>query len=86
VHRTKLLFVSCGDVIAWSVATEGPIHELWVHYRDMEEKYQSVNMGVRRVTSAEWAKAFVGVMAKLLLWGSTVYRQKIVHALDVAIA
>ncbi|KAL5372017.1 hypothetical protein PMIN02_012703 [Paraphaeosphaeria minitans] len=74
--------VSCGDMVAWSVATEGPIHELWVHHRDVEKKYQSVNKGVWRVTNEDAANAFVGAMAKILLWGSTVYKQRILQALD----
>jgi hypothetical protein len=74
--------VSCGDTVVWSVATEGPIHELWVHHRDAEWKYQSVNVGVWRATNVEGAEAFVRAMARILLWGSTVYRQRILQALN----
>jgi hypothetical protein len=74
--------VRCGDMVVWSTTTEGPIHELWIHYRDAEGKYQSVNVGVWRVTDMEGAMAFVGAMARILLWGSTVYVRRIVQALN----
>ncbi|KAK7178185.1 transposase [Paraphaeosphaeria sporulosa] len=76
-----LHLVYCHDLVVWSVTTEGPIHELWVHHRDTEGKYQSVYVGVWRMTNPEGAKAFVGAMARLMLWGSTVYTQKILQAL-----
>lgn len=75
-------FVSCGDTVVWSVTTEGPIYELWVHLRDAEGKYQSVHVGVWRATNQEGAEAFGDAMARILLWGSTVYRQRILQAPD----
>jgi hypothetical protein len=73
--------ISYSDVVVWSVTTEGPIHELWSHYCNAEGTYQSVHMGLWRMTNVEQAKAFVEVMAKILLWGSTVYTQRILQAL-----
>ncbi|KAL5374994.1 hypothetical protein PMIN06_011933 [Paraphaeosphaeria minitans] len=73
--------VDCADMVVWSVTTEGPIHELWVHYCDGEENYQSINVGAWRVTSLDGAKAFVSAVARIMVWGSTVYTRKVLEAL-----
>jgi hypothetical protein len=75
--------IRCGDdMIVWSVTTEGPIHELWAHYRDEKENYQSVHMNLWRMTNLEHAKAFVEVMAKIMIWGNAEFAKRIIHALD----
>jgi hypothetical protein len=75
--------IRCGDdMIVWSVTTEGPIHELWAHYRDEKENYQSVHINLWRMTNLEHSKAFVEVMAKIMIWGNAVFARRIIHALD----
>ncbi|KAF2869588.1 hypothetical protein BDV95DRAFT_498161 [Massariosphaeria phaeospora] len=75
--------IRCGeDTVVWSVTTEGPIHELWAHYRDGKERYQSVHMNLWRMTNVAHAKAFVEVMAKIMIWGSSVFAKRVLHVLD----
>ncbi|KAF1998216.1 hypothetical protein P154DRAFT_524154 [Amniculicola lignicola CBS 123094] len=75
--------IHCGeDRVVWSVTTEGPIHELWAHYRDGKKRYQSVHMNLWRMTKMEHAKAFVEAMAKIMIWGSGVFGTRVLQALD----
>jgi hypothetical protein len=75
--------IRCGeDTVVWSVTTEGPIHELWAHYRDSRKRYQSVHMDLWRMTKMEHAKAFVETMAKIMIWGSRVFAERVFHAVE----
>jgi hypothetical protein len=59
--------------ILFSVATEGPIHELWVHYQH-DEAYHITVLRIWRTTIAKEAKEFVQALAKILEWGVSGFR------------
>ncbi|KAF2006573.1 hypothetical protein P154DRAFT_481360 [Amniculicola lignicola CBS 123094] len=68
--------------IIFSVATEGPIHELWVHYR-INEAYHMTLLRIWRTTIRKDAKEFVQALGKILAWGVCDFRTAILKELSV---
>ncbi|PGG99800.1 hypothetical protein AJ79_08422 [Helicocarpus griseus UAMH5409] len=54
--------------IFFSVVTEGPIHELWVHYQ-IDEAYHMTLLRIWRTTIPKEAREFVRSPGKILSWG-----------------
>lgn len=66
--------------ILFSVVTEGPIHELWVHYQ-IDEAYHMTLLRIWRTTIAKEAREFVQALGKVLEWGVSSFRTAIVKEL-----
>jgi len=68
--------------ILFSVATEGPIHELWVHYR-IDEAYHMTLLRIWRTTIRKDAREFVQALGKILAWGVYGFRTAVLKVLSV---
>ncbi|KAH8707561.1 hypothetical protein GQ44DRAFT_628523 [Phaeosphaeriaceae sp. PMI808] len=66
--------------IIFSIATEGPIHELWVHYK-VGEAYHMTLLRIWRTTVERDAKEFVQALCKVLGWGANGFRTAILEKL-----
>ncbi|KAF1996763.1 hypothetical protein P154DRAFT_442534 [Amniculicola lignicola CBS 123094] len=67
-------------VILFSVTTEGPLHEIWVHYR-VGEAYHMTCHRAWRTTRREDAREFVQALAKIVEWGREGFRESIINSL-----
>lgn len=68
-------------IILFSVTTEGPLHEIWVHYR-LGEAYHMTCYRAWRMTWHEDAWEFVQVLAKIVEWGKKELRESILALLE----
>jgi hypothetical protein len=66
--------------IAFSVTTEGPLHEIWVHYR-VESEYHMTCHRAWRMTHRKDADEFVQCLAEIIEWGRTDFRESILGLL-----
>ncbi|KAF2734296.1 hypothetical protein EJ04DRAFT_467030 [Polyplosphaeria fusca] len=66
----------------FSVVTEGPIHEMWVHY-GIEEEFHMTVLRIWRTTFSKDAREFVQALGKILEWGSCEFKGSVLKALDV---
>lgn len=60
----------------FSVTTEGPIHEIWVHYR-VDEAYHMTCHRAWRTTRHEDTKDFVRTLSHIVEWGKNGFRNRI---------
>ncbi|KAH8724207.1 hypothetical protein GQ44DRAFT_709291 [Phaeosphaeriaceae sp. PMI808] len=67
--------------ILFSVTTEGPIHEIWVHYR-VGEAYHMTCHRAWRTTRREDAREFVQALARIVEWGRIGFRQSVLNSLE----
>ncbi|KAJ5562438.1 hypothetical protein N7461_001199 [Penicillium sp. DV-2018c] len=68
--------------MVFSVTTEGPIHELWLHFqRPSEEDFYMVCIGSWRTTMKDDTLDFLRYLWAVLRWGNGQYRDSIVDAL-----
>jgi hypothetical protein len=78
--------------IVFSVTTEGPIHELWVHYRGSDPSRDDVPtlhmscIGAWRTTLPRHALEFVAAMAIIFRWGAQTFKTQITDVLDRVLA
>jgi hypothetical protein len=72
--------------IVFSFTTEGAIHELWVHYRGVDDddtpKLHMTCLGAWRTTLHRHAHEFVAVLAIVLGWGVDVFHPQIKQVID----
>jgi len=72
--------------IVFSVTTEGPIKELWVHYWVVDEnnilKYHMTCLGAWRTTLHRHADEFVAALASIFRWAVEVFVPQIKLVLD----
>ncbi|KAF2816717.1 uncharacterized protein BDZ99DRAFT_373539 [Mytilinidion resinicola] len=67
-------------VFLFSVTTEGPLHEIWVHYR-VGEAYHITCCRAWRTTRWEDAREFVQTLARIVEWGKRGFREGILNIL-----
>ncbi|KAF2787050.1 hypothetical protein K505DRAFT_258535 [Melanomma pulvis-pyrius CBS 109.77] len=67
-------------VILFSVTTEGPVHEIWVHYR-IGEAYHMTCYRAWRTTRREDAREFVQALARFVEWGRGAFRESVLDSL-----
>jgi hypothetical protein len=67
--------------IAFSVTTEGPLHEVWVHYQ-LEDTYHMTCHRAWRTTRREDADDFVQCLAKIVRWGCEDFRESLLSLLE----
>ncbi|PYI02925.1 hypothetical protein BO78DRAFT_210713 [Aspergillus sclerotiicarbonarius CBS 121057] len=69
--------------LAFSITTEGPIHELWLHcQRRGEERFYMVCVGSWRTTLKHSTLEFVRCLSAVLTWGDSTLREKILGVLQ----
>jgi hypothetical protein len=69
------------STFCFSIVTEGPIHELWVHFKH-ESTFQMECLKVWRVTQNRDAHEFVHSVAQIMRWGTDQFHQSIIEQLD----
>ncbi|PYI30358.1 hypothetical protein BP00DRAFT_487393 [Aspergillus indologenus CBS 114.80] len=69
--------------LAFSVTTEGPIHELWLHFqRSREEDFCMVCLGTWRTTLKDGSLDFLRHLSAVLRWGNGECKDNIVSVLQ----
>lgn len=69
--------------LVFSVTTEGPVHELWLHFQMSEEKdFYMVCLGAWRTTLKENSLNFVRHLLAVLRWGDGRLKNNIVRTLQ----
>ncbi|KAE8374951.1 hypothetical protein BDV26DRAFT_283849 [Aspergillus bertholletiae] len=69
--------------LAFSVTTEGPIHELWLHFRRSKgEDFYMVCLGTWRTTLKDGSLDFLRHLLAVLRWGSGELKDSIVRVLQ----
>ncbi|KAJ5051180.1 hypothetical protein J3E72DRAFT_204632 [Bipolaris maydis] len=66
--------------ICFSVVSEGPIHELWVHF-EREDEFHMHNLNAWRTTKRSHAEEFVNCLGRIIEWGKGDFKQGIVQKL-----
>ncbi|PSN58877.1 hypothetical protein BS50DRAFT_318532 [Corynespora cassiicola Philippines] len=66
----------------FSVVTEGPTQELWVHYHQ-EEEFHMTPLRIWRTTSARDSREFIQALFQILTWGVHEFRPSVVGELTV---
>ncbi|OJJ68046.1 hypothetical protein ASPBRDRAFT_47562 [Aspergillus brasiliensis CBS 101740] len=70
------------QLLIFSVTTEGPACELWVHFWDEADgSYCMANIDMWRTTHKERAVDFVTKLSSILNWGSSTYQDNVVEKL-----
>ncbi|KAF1363886.1 hypothetical protein EJ07DRAFT_100541, partial [Lizonia empirigonia] len=69
-------------LILFSVTTEGPLHEIWVHYR-VGEAYHMTCYRAWRTTRLEDAWEFVQALAGIVEWGRIEFRESVLNLLGL---
>ncbi|RFU31547.1 hypothetical protein B7463_g4790, partial [Scytalidium lignicola] len=67
--------------VVFSVITEGPLHEIWVHYRQAEA-YHMTCLRTWRTTQSKDAREFVNALARIVDWGKTDFRESVLTLLE----
>ena len=63
-----------------SVATEGSLHEMWVHYQLGEAYHMTCHRALR--TRLEDARGFVQALAKIVGWSKRGFRESVLNLLE----
>ncbi|KAI1516007.1 hypothetical protein Ptr86124_004544 [Pyrenophora tritici-repentis] len=69
------------STILFSLTTEGPLHEIWVHYR-VGDEYHMTCYRAWRTTRREDAIKFAQALAGIVEWGRTNFRENVVNMLS----
>lgn len=67
-----------------SICTEGPIHELWVHWTDVEDGMRKFNMKLLNLCHGvllEGVEDFIIMVDKMLRWGAGQFVESVVERL-----
>ncbi|KAE8153155.1 hypothetical protein BDV25DRAFT_169490 [Aspergillus avenaceus] len=68
--------------LAFSVTTEGPVHELWLHFRKPNEDLQMVCIGLWRTTSKDGSLDLLRHLSAVLRWGNGEFKDNLVGILQ----
>ncbi|PWY73918.1 hypothetical protein BO83DRAFT_336834 [Aspergillus eucalypticola CBS 122712] len=69
--------------LAFSVTTEGPIHELWLHFqKPREEDFYMVCLGTWRTTLKDGSLNFLRQLSAVLRWGNGELKDDIISVLQ----
>jgi hypothetical protein len=66
--------------VVFSISTEGPLHQLFIHYH-IDGKYQMTVHRAWRVTLQRDCTEFVLALARIIQWGGSEYRNAVVASL-----
>ncbi|EMD86587.1 hypothetical protein COCC4DRAFT_62827 [Bipolaris maydis ATCC 48331] len=67
-------------VLCFSVVTEGPVHELWVHFR-REDGFHMVNLKIWRTTIRGHAEELVNCLGRITEWGKGHFKDRVLEML-----
>lgn len=70
-------------MFCFSIVTEGPVHELWVHF-EHEDAFHMECLQSWRTTRERDAQDLVYSLARIMEWGKGSFRDCIVQVLDKA--
>lgn len=68
--------------LVFSITTEGPVHELWLHFQKPNKDLQMVCIGIWRTTSKDGSLNFLRHLAALLRWGDGEFKENLVSILQ----
>ncbi|KAE8402482.1 hypothetical protein BDV37DRAFT_295336 [Aspergillus pseudonomiae] len=68
--------------LAFSITTEWPVHELWLHFRSPNEDFQMVCIGIWRTTSKNGSLNFLRHLSAVLSWGNGEFKDNLVSILQ----
>ncbi|KAK5149246.1 hypothetical protein LTR04_007291 [Oleoguttula sp. CCFEE 6159] len=69
--------------LVFSITTEGPVHEIWAHYRDAKsDEFYMTCIGVWRITIASSALQLTDHIAAILRWGNEKLKGAVVEKLS----
>jgi hypothetical protein len=77
----ELSTLSATPALCFSVVTEGPVHELWVHF-EHEGAFHMEFIESWRTTRQRDAREFVDFLAQIMAWGAGRFKDSIVKKLD----
>lgn len=69
--------------LAFSVTIEGPIHELWLHFRTSNEDFCMACVGAWRTTLKDGSMGLLRHLFAVLKWGDADFRNTIVSTLQL---
>ncbi|KAF2790119.1 hypothetical protein K505DRAFT_420052 [Melanomma pulvis-pyrius CBS 109.77] len=64
------------STLVFSLTTEGPVHELWVHYRRGDEFHMAC-VDIWRPALSSHASSMLGVLARVVAWGATTFQKRV---------
>jgi hypothetical protein len=67
--------------LVFSITTEGPVHELWVHFQGSSDDFHMVCVRAWRITIKDDVIDFLHHLSAVLRWGNSEFRDMIVHSL-----
>jgi hypothetical protein len=68
-------------ILCFSIVTEGPVHELWVHF-EHEDAFQMEFLQSWRTARKQDARGLVHFLAQIMAWGRGRLKDAIVEKLD----
>jgi hypothetical protein len=77
----NLTALSTTTTLCFSVVTEGPVHELWVHF-EHDGTFNMECLQSWRTTRERDAREFVQYLAQIMAWGKGRFKDCIVEKLD----
>ncbi|KAF2810851.1 uncharacterized protein BDZ99DRAFT_497792 [Mytilinidion resinicola] len=73
--------------LVFSVTTQGPLHQLWVHYQPAPHVYHMTPLKVWNAEDQDDAKGFMRAVFQILQWGSIVHWNEVHrHMSQIAMA
>lgn len=69
--------------LAFSVTTEGPIHELWLHFRTSNEDFCMACVGAWRTTLKDGSMDLLRHLFAVLKWGDGEFRNTIISTVQL---
>ncbi|KAJ5051201.1 hypothetical protein J3E72DRAFT_204473 [Bipolaris maydis] len=67
--------------LCFSIVTEGPTHELWVHFK-LNDNFHMLNLKSWRTTIGGHAKEFINCLGRIIEWGKGDFKEHVVEMLD----
>lgn len=79
-NQPELSIATLPELI-FSITTEGPIHELWLHFRRSGQDFCMVCIGAWRITLKDDLVNLIRHLFAVLKWGNGKFRDTIIRAL-----
>ncbi|KAI5309976.1 hypothetical protein KEM55_002012 [Ascosphaera atra] len=67
--------------VVFSVTTEGPIYELWLHFQRSNGDFCMACIGAWRITLRDGALGFLSHLSAILRWGNGAFRNTVTNAI-----
>ncbi|KAE8154082.1 hypothetical protein BDV25DRAFT_167796 [Aspergillus avenaceus] len=70
--------------VAFSITTEGPVHELWLHFwKSKEDGFHMACIGIWRTTSEEGSLSLLQHISAILRWADGDYKDSLISILKI---